>query len=141
MGKRALTFIRDGCVERRKIERPHRLGAEHEWITIFCNITSKPWGSAMASNLKTGWEIDLADVILDLWMEKLDPTYYVTVDEVQPKMAELGHDVSSKEGLGRAMAVIAADHEWQIRLVDMEDEGTIQILPIDDDTLSGNQSR
>jgi hypothetical protein len=101
----------------------------------------KPWGSAMASNLKTGWEIDLADVILDLWMEKLDPTYYVTVDEVQPKMAELGHDVSSKEGLGRAMAVIAADHEWQIRLVDMEDEGTIQILPIDDDTLSGNQSR
>jgi hypothetical protein len=32
MGKRALTFIRDGCVERRKIERPHRLGAEHEWI-------------------------------------------------------------------------------------------------------------
>jgi hypothetical protein len=95
----------------------------------------------MASNLKTGWEIDLADVILDLWMEKLDPTYYVTVDEVQPKMADLGHDVSSKEGLGRAMGVIAADHDWQIRLVDMEDEGTIQILPIDGDTLSGNQSR
>jgi hypothetical protein len=72
---------------------------------------------------------------------EVGPTYYVTVDEVQPKMAELGHDVSSKEGLGRAMAAIAADHEWQIRLVDMEDEGTIQILPIDDDTLSGNQSR
>ena len=86
-------------------------------------------------------EIDLADVILDLWMEKLDQTYYVTVDEVQPKMAELGHDVSSKEGLGRAMGVIAADNAWQIRIVDMADEGTIQILPIDDDTLSGNQSR
>jgi hypothetical protein len=94
------------------------------------NTGPKALGNAMANNMKTDWETDLAGIILDLWMEKMDPSYYVTVDQVQPQMAQLGYDSADRQGLGRAMGVIAADNSWQIRIIDMADEGTIQVLPI-----------
>jgi hypothetical protein len=39
---------------------------------------------------KEPWETDIAEIILDLWIEKLDP---VTVDEVQPQMVQRGYDM------------------------------------------------
>jgi hypothetical protein len=33
----------------------------------------------------TDWHGDIADVIIAIWMEKLEPGIFITVDEVQPE--------------------------------------------------------
>jgi hypothetical protein len=41
------------------------------------------------------WRSELADIILQLWME--DVTACVTVDQVRPEMAQHGHDLSREQ--------------------------------------------
>jgi hypothetical protein len=76
----------------------------------------------MADNPKTDWELAIAEIIVDLYLEKLDP---ITVDEVQPQMVERGYDMPRDE-LTTAIGIVAADNDWQIS---MTDDGSIQVVP------------
>jgi hypothetical protein len=96
------------------------------WETLkIRRLPSLDLESAMPN--KTKWETDIADIILELWMEEMDPNYYVTVDEVLPRMAERGHDMP-RDSLTDAMGVVAADNNWQI---EMTGDGSIKVLPFD----------
>jgi hypothetical protein len=70
------------------------------------------------------WRSELADIILQLWME--DVTAWVTVDQVRPEMAQHGHDLS-REQLADSMGIVAAENGWQIK---MTSDDLIQVLPI-----------
>jgi hypothetical protein len=59
------------------------------------------------------WQSELADIILQLWME--DVTAWVTVDQVRPEMGQHGHDLS-REQLADAMGVVAVENVWQIEM-------------------------
>ena len=76
----------------------------------------------MADNSKTDWELAIAEIVVDLYVEKLDP---ITVDEVQPQMVERGYHMP-RDQLTTAIGVVAADNDWQIS---MTDDGSIQVVP------------
>ena len=76
----------------------------------------------MADNPKTDWELAIAEIVVDLYVEKLDP---ITVDEVQPQMVERGYDMP-RDQLTTAIGIVAADNDWTIS---MTDDGSIQVVP------------
>ena len=80
----------------------------------------------MAKNSKTDWELDIEDIILTLFtVEHEDSTAYVTVDDVLPKMAERGYQLS-RDNLGDMMGVVAADNGW---IIAKADDDLPQIIP------------
>jgi hypothetical protein len=56
----------------------------------------------------------------------LDPSVYITLDDVQPEMAKRGYGMP-RDQLSDAMGLVAADNNWKIG---MTDNGTIQVLPL-----------
>jgi hypothetical protein len=73
----------------------------------------------------TDWQRDIADIITAIWMDKLEPGIFITVDDVQSEMAKRGYNLTRGE-LGDAMGVVAADNNWEIgKAVD----GTVQVKP------------
>ena len=73
----------------------------------------------------TDWQGDIADIVTAIWMEKLEPGIFITVDDVQPEMAKRGHNLTRGE-LGDAMGVVAADNNWGIGVAA---DGTVQVKP------------
>lgn len=70
------------------------------------------------------WLTDLADIILQVWME--DVTAYVTVDQVRAEMVQRGHDMSREE-IADSMGVVAAENGWQI---EQTNDDLIQVFPV-----------
>jgi hypothetical protein len=73
----------------------------------------------------TDWQGDIADIVTAIWMEKLEPGIFITVDDVQPEMAKRGYNLTRRE-LGDAMGVVAADNNWGIGVAA---DGTVQVKP------------
>src|SRR5205814_4676754 len=57
-------------------------GSRTAWIT-------EPHADARVGTVAPDWQSELADIILQLWME--DVTTWVTVDQVRPEMAQRGY--------------------------------------------------
>ncbi len=73
----------------------------------------------------TNWQGDIADIITAIWMEKLEPGIFITVDEVQSEMAKRGYNLTRGE-LGDAMGLVAADNNWEIG---MAADRAVQVKP------------